>query len=144
MLHAKEKQIAELESEVKAMNSGLQQLGQQAVQHQADSQQKLQQIRRLETIIESQSSEIEDLLIRRGQLEQEVSRLKSQVELTQSSKDKIILKLKQEMRLQAHQTSVMNGTLTNASAYAIQQANASNYNVTGGSNVVGLLNASPQ
>lgn len=126
------------------MNSGLQQLGQQAVQHQADSQQKLQQIRRLETIIESQSSEIEDLLIRRGQLEQEVSRLKSQVELTQSSKDKIILKLKQEMRLQAHQTSVMNGTLTNASAYAIQQANASNYNVTGGSNVVGLLNASPQ
>ena len=144
MLHAKEKQIAELESEVKAMNSGLQQLGQQAVQHQADSQQKLQQIRRLETIIESQSSEIEDLLIRRGQLEQEVSRLKSQVELTQSSKDKIILKLKQEMRLQAQQTSVMNGTLTNASAYAIQQANASNYNVTGGSNVVGLLNASPQ
>ena len=126
------------------MNSGLQQLGQQAVQHQADSQQKLQQIRRLETIIESQSSEIEDLLIRRGQLEQEVSRLKSQVELTQSSKDKIILKLKQEMRLQAQQTSVMNGTLTNASAYAIQQANASNYNVTGGSNVVGLLNASPQ
>ena len=99
MLHAKEKQIAELESEVKAMNSGLQQLGQQAVQHQTDSQQKLQQIRRLETIIESQSSEIEDLLIRRGQLEQEVSRLKSQVELTQSSKDKIILKLKQEMRL---------------------------------------------
>ena len=53
LLQVKEKQIAELEGEIKAMNSGLQQLGQQAVQHQTDSQQKYQQIRRLESIIES-------------------------------------------------------------------------------------------
>ena len=57
-------------------------------------------MRHMEGVIDSQSVEIEDLLVRRSQLEQEVSRLKSLVELTQSSKDKIILKLKQEMRYQ--------------------------------------------
>ena len=51
-------------------------------------------MRHMEGVIDSQSVEIEDLLVRRSQLEQEVSRLKSLVELTQSSKDKIILKLK--------------------------------------------------
>ena len=67
-------------------------------------------------MIDDQTGEIEDLLVRRSQLEQEISRLKSQLELTQSSKDKIILKLRQELRLQAqHNTSMMNGTLANTS-----------------------------
>lgn len=52
------------------------------------------------------NSHIDDLIQRKSQLEQEVSRLKSQIELTQSSKDKIILKLKQEMRMNAvHQAA---------------------------------------
>ena len=102
IVEERDQQILQLKNEINTLNRSLQELGQDGINHKVEKGEMQGQIDYLNSIISDQTLQIEDLQLRRAQLEQEVSKLKSQIELTQSSKDKIILKLKQELRLQAH------------------------------------------
>ena len=118
LIDGKQKEIDQLFKEVKEQKNSLQILGQSQDGHNSVIGKFEGKVTDLNGVVEEQNMQIDDLIQRKSQLEQEVSRLKSQVELTQSSKDKIILKLKQEMRLLLTQQSVMNGSLNNTTALA--------------------------
>ena len=69
LLDEKSKEITEVNKEITSLNNRLQQMGQAGVTHKEEKGTLESQIIQLSGVIEGQNQEIDDLLLRRSQLE---------------------------------------------------------------------------